>query len=50
MKPFAVIDSETDPFRFGRVPAPFIWGYYNGEEYHRFFSTEALVDFIRRTE
>jgi len=46
MKPFAVIDAETDPFQFGRVPSPFIWGYYNGEEYHRFFSTEELVKFI----
>jgi len=40
------LDSETDPFRFGRVPVPFIWGYYNGEEYRRFFSTEELVSFI----
>jgi len=46
MKPFAVIDSETDPFRFGRVPVPFIWGYYNGREYYRFFTTEELVSFI----
>jgi len=48
MKKFAVIDSETDPFKFGRVPSPFIWGYYNGEEYHRFFSTQELVDFIKK--
>jgi len=48
MKTFAVIDAETDPFMFGRVPSPFIWGYYNGDEYHRFFSTEELVEFIRK--
>jgi len=48
MKAFAVIDSETDPFQFGRVPSPFIWGYYNGKEYHRFFSTQELVEFIKK--
>ena len=32
---FLVTDAETDPFKPGRVPQPFIWGLYNGrtEEY-----------------
>ena len=32
----AVIDCETDPFKRGRIPAPFIWGFYNGETYEEF--------------
>jgi hypothetical protein len=41
-----VADSETDPFKAGRIPAPFIWGAYNGSEYHQFDSTAEFVDFI----
>lgn len=33
MRPFAVLDSETDPFLKGRIPAPFVWGYYDGKEF-----------------
>jgi len=47
MKQFAVIDAETDPFLYGRVPAPFIWGYYNGTEYRKFTETTELVEFLR---
>lgn len=55
----AVIDAETDPFKQGRVNiAPFVWGFYDGEEYHQFdntrFSggsviedcTQKLIDFL----
>lgn len=42
----AVIDCETDPFKLGRVPKPFIWGYYNGEEYEEFTETEDLIEFL----
>lgn len=31
-----VVDCETDPFKFGRVPEPFVWGYYDGREYKQF--------------
>ena len=43
---FAVIDAETDPFQFGRVPRPFVWGYYDGEIYLHFDTTEDLVEYI----
>lgn len=46
MRPIAVIDAETDPFRRGRIPQPFVWGYYNGSEYHQFEKTADLVAFI----
>ena len=26
-------DSETDPFEYGRVPQPFLWGAYDGNEF-----------------
>ncbi len=42
----AVIDAETDPFRKGRVPMPFLWGYYDGQRYLEFSDTAALVDFV----
>jgi hypothetical protein len=44
MKNVAVADCETDPFKLGRVPKPFIWGFYDGEHYEQFYST---VEFIR---
>ena len=43
---FAVIDSETDPFIFGRIPKPFIWGYYDGSIFKSFSDTKKLVEFI----
>ncbi|MDE2101028.1 MAG: hypothetical protein KGL39_27525, partial [Patescibacteria group bacterium] len=29
----AVLDFETDPFKHGRIPVPFAWGFYDGERY-----------------
>jgi len=43
---WAVCDSETDPFVFGRVPKPFIWGFFDGENYEEFSDTEDFVRFI----
>ena len=41
-----VADSETDPFDYDVIPAPFIWGLYNGNEYFEFTDTNAFVDFV----
>ena len=48
-KPFITIDCETDPFREGRVPVPFIWGCYDGEteHYEEFESTGELVKYLQ---
>ena len=46
-KEFWVIDAETDPFKYGRIPKPFIWGAYNGIEYHEFATVPELVEFMR---
>lgn len=44
-----VIDFETDPFLYGRVPKPFCAGFYDGEKFHHFWGegcARALVDFL----
>lgn len=46
-KTIAVIDCETDPFEKGVIPQPFIWGYYDGNNYEEFMETEDLIEFIR---
>lgn len=48
----AVIDAETDPFKYKRVPKPFCWGFYDGEIYISFWGnsllecTDALLDYL----
>lgn len=49
-KTIATIDAETDPFKFGRVPAPFCWGFYSGDTYQSFWGdncTEQLIEFLQ---
>jgi len=36
-------DCETDPFLFGRVPEPFIWGVYTGSKFLHFDSTNDFI-------
>lgn len=43
---FWTLDCETDPFKHGRVPVPFIWGLYTGTSYWEFETVDALVEFI----
>lgn len=47
MKRFAVVDCETDPFEHGAEIVPFVWGFYDGKIYKKFFETSQLVDFIK---
>ena len=46
----AVCDSETDPFKFGRNPQPFIWGFYDGDTYEDFRTTLEFIEFIHDKE
>jgi len=46
MREIFTVDCETDPFLFGRVPTPFIWGAYNGEDYWEFNDAKELVEFL----
>ena len=39
----AVIDFETDPFLFGRVPKPFAAGFYDGEIYVEFWGNDCAI-------
>lgn len=47
------MDCETDPFKQGRIPHPFVWGAYCGEnelgveEYHEFVEAEEVALFFR---
>lgn len=46
-KKIGTCDCETDPFSHGRIPKPFIWGYYDGRDYLIFDSTQEFVEFVR---
>lgn len=44
-----VIDAETDPFQYGRVPKVFAWGFYDGIDYVQFWGQDAtsrLLDYL----
>jgi hypothetical protein len=43
---FWAADCETDPFKHGRMPEPFLFGAYNGDEYIEFASADAFVEFF----
>ncbi len=45
-KIIAVADCETDPFDGVTIVEPFIWGYYDGDNYEEFLSTEKFMEFI----
>ena len=46
MKKIGVVDCETDPFLKGRIPAPFIWGFYDGVTYEEFETCIDLIAFL----
>lgn len=46
----AVLDCETDPFRKGRIPKPFLWGFYDGSRYLQFDKTEEIAAFLAGTD
>lgn len=49
----AVIDFETDPFKYGQNVAPFCCGYYDTEEYLHFWGDDCvtrLIDFLKTKE
>lgn len=50
MRELYVADSETDPFDGETFVAPFIWGLYNGIEYHEFGTTEEFIAYVRDLE
>lgn len=51
-KPFYTLDCETDPFKAGRIPHPFIWGLYSGDsdDYWEFATAAELLKFLEDKE
>lgn len=49
MRRIAVIDAETDPFRKGRVPRPFVWGWFDGATYKQWWGDyAAFIRFLKK--
>lgn len=40
------IDCETDPFEVDRIPEPFLWGAYDGEQFLTFDETKVFVEWF----
>lgn len=50
-KEFWTFDCESDPFKFGRVPKPFLWGFYNPEfGYFEFKKTSDAINFMKNRD
>lgn len=45
-KIIAVADTETDPFKWGRVPVPFSVGFYDGQSYVDFWGPNCVAEFF----
>lgn len=48
MRPFITIDSETDPFKRGRIPAPFVWGVFDGQVFRHYHhdNLHSLIEWL----
>ena len=42
----AVIDLETDPFKYGRVPAPFAAGFYDGQTFVKTWGDDCIAQML----
>lgn len=40
------LDCETDPFKRGRIPKPFLWGVYDGMRFEAFKTTAKMLDYV----
>ena len=47
-RPVYTADCETDPFKENRIPYPFIWGLFDGDNYNEFTDTDDFVDFVSK--
>lgn len=46
MRQIAIADCETDPFKYGRVPKPFVWGFFDGLIYKKFWGKNCTSRFF----
>lgn len=51
-RPFFTIDCETDPFKRGRIPIPFVWNLYTGEKHITEWAQHPLqiMEFLSKTD
>lgn len=49
-KEILAVDCETDPFKHGRVPKPFLWGVYGEFGYWQTEDTDELAEFLKRRD
>ena len=49
-KTVITIDCETDPFKRGRMPQPFLWGMYDGERYRRFDDAAPMIRYLMQLD
>lgn len=47
MRPILVADCETDPFKYGRVPIPFLWNIFDGNTHKTFDGKNCTRNFIK---
>lgn len=50
MRKIYTADCETDPFKVGRYPKPFIWGLYSENFYKEFNSTDDFIEYIKTVD
>jgi hypothetical protein len=46
IRKLAVVDLETDPFLYGRLPKPFCAGFYDGENYAEFWGLDCVAQLM----
>lgn len=46
VRPIWTADCETDPFKRGRIPKPFVWGLWTGSSFHVFDRAEDFVRYV----
>ena len=46
VKSLVVVDAETDPFLYGRVPKPFLWDVYDGQKHFTFEHTSDCIHYL----
>lgn len=47
MRKLAVLDIETDPFLYGRIPLPFACGFFDGSHYHQTWGDDCIAQMLR---
>ena len=47
-KRIAVLDLETDPFEYGKVPQPFVAGLYDGQDFMYIWSPDCIAKIVER--